>query len=99
MPAAIGHLYRYSTSPPHHTTTYYLFATRNIPYRTFGGIDHPQIERCLFTVTTGAIFIASVAWCPPVSELLNATLGLKIAPVVAENKRRSIFALVVNWKF
>jgi hypothetical protein len=31
-----------------------------------------------------------------VSEPLHTTLGLKVAPVVAENKRRSIFASVVN---
>jgi hypothetical protein len=65
-----------------------------------GGIDHPQIEeRRLISVTTGAIFIGSVALSPSVSEPLNATLRMKIAPVVAEIKRRSIFASVVNWKF
>jgi hypothetical protein len=59
-----------------------------------GGIDHPQIEWRLFSVTNGVIFIASVVWSPPVSEPLHATFGLKIAPVVAENKHCSIFALL-----
>ena len=60
-----------------------------------GRIDYPQIERSLFSVTTREIFILKVAWSPPVSEPLNATFRMKITPVVAENKRRSIFA----WSF
>jgi len=60
-----------------------------------GRIDYPQIERLLFSATTGAIFFARVALSPPVSEPLNATSRMKITPVVAENKRRSIFA----WSF
>ena len=56
-----------------------------------GRIDYPQIEWLLFSVTTREIFFTKVAWSPPVSEPLHATFGMKIAPVVAENKRRSIF--------
>ena len=74
------------------------FSARHNTVR-LGGIDHPQIERRLFSATTGAIFIAIVAWSPPVSEPLHATFRSKIAPVVAENKRRPIFTSVVDWKF
>jgi hypothetical protein len=79
--------------PAHLTALKHVFTVR------LGGIDHPKIERRLITVTNGAIFIASVALSPSVSEPLNATLRMKMAWVVAEIKRRSIFALVVNWKF
>jgi hypothetical protein len=40
------------------------FLVSLVSYRKFGGIDHPQIERRLFSATTGATFIARVALSP-----------------------------------
>jgi hypothetical protein len=74
---------------------YPLIPFNSEPYRTFGFKKQPQIERPLFSVTTREIFILKVAWSPPVSEPLHATFGMKIAPVVAENKSRSI----LTWLF
>ena len=54
-----------------------------------------KIERLLFSATTGAIFILKVALSDSDTGGLNATFRMKIAPMVAENKRRSIFA----WSF
>jgi hypothetical protein len=62
-------------------------------------IDHPQIERRLFSETTGAIFIPKVALSPSVSEPLNASFRMKIAAAVTENKSRSIFACQIWLNF
>jgi hypothetical protein len=60
-------------------------------------IDHPQIGRRLFSATTCAIFVPKVVWSPPVSQPLHASFRMKIAPVVAENKHRPIFACQI-WR-
>jgi hypothetical protein len=63
------------------------------PTVCLGWIDHPQIGRLLFSATSGVIFSPKVALSPPaVSEPLNASFRLKIAPVVPENKSCPIFA-------
>ena len=56
-----------------------------------GGIDHPQIGRRLFSATTGAISVLKVALSGSDTQGLNATIAMKIALVVAENKRRPIW--------
>ena len=61
----------------------------SVPY-VWGELQTPKLSG-LFSGTTREIFILKVAWSPPVSKPLHATFGMKIAPVVAENKRRSIF--------
>jgi hypothetical protein len=45
------------------------------------GIDHPQIEQCLMSGPTDEIFIPLN---PRVSEPLNATFRMKIAPVAEQ---------------
>ena len=53
--------------------------------------DHAKIERRLFSATTGVIFILELALSGSDTGGLNATRAKKIAPVVAENKSRSIW--------
>ena len=49
-----------------------------------------KIERRLFSATTGPIAAPIVAWSGSDTEGLHATTGVKIGPVVAENKLPSI---------
>ena len=62
--------------------------TQSILY-IWGELTTPNWQ-LLFSATTGVIFVAIVAWSPPVYEPLHATFRMKIAPVLAEN--------VVGWK-
>jgi len=60
--------------------------------------NYVKIERRLFSATTGAIFFLKVALSGSDTGGLNATLAKKIAPVVAENKRRSIWGFAIRPK-
>jgi hypothetical protein len=67
-------------------------------FSKFRQIWHAKIERRLFSATICAIFILKVACSPSDIRGLHATFGKKIAPVVAENKRRSIWGWSIQAK-